>query len=169
MLVPTHPTSDKKEIMARHDVMLQGTGDAAVLLLHGLWSSPTELQPIARALHQAGFTVDMPIIPGYSFQPGYKVGHWQDWCSTVHNRFHALKKHYQHVTAGGLCIGALLALHLAIDEPVAALALMSTTLYYDGWALPRWLRIVMPIVHATPLRYFLSYQEHEPYGLKNIA
>ncbi len=169
MLVPTHEISSDKEIMTRHDVTLQGTNNTAVLLLHGLWSSPTELQPIARALHQAGFTVEMPIIPGYSFQPGDKVRHWQDWCNTIQNRFRELKKHYQHVAAGGLCIGSVLALHLAASEPVAALTLMSTTLRYDGWALPRWLVALSPILCATPLHRIMSYREHEPYGLKNAA
>lgn len=32
-------------------------GEHAVLLLHGLQSSPAELQPLAKRLNQAGYTV----------------------------------------------------------------------------------------------------------------
>ena len=42
----------------------------AVLLLHGLQSSPAELQPLAKRLNQAGYTVRVPRIKGYGFTHG---------------------------------------------------------------------------------------------------
>ena len=40
-------------------------GEHAVLLIHGLQSSPAELLPLAKRLQQAGYTVHLPHIAGY--------------------------------------------------------------------------------------------------------
>lgn len=42
-------------------------GEQAVLLLHGLQSSPAKLQPLAKRLNQAGYTVHVPHLRGYGF------------------------------------------------------------------------------------------------------
>ena len=64
--------------------------------------------------------------------------------------------------------GASLALASAIrcGARVDALVLMSTTLRFDGWAVPRW-RFLLPLVLYTPLGRFWKYRERAPYGVKN--
>ncbi len=146
-------------------------GEHAVLLIHGLQSSPAEMLPLAKRLHQSGYTVHLPHIRGYGYRHGddaHSITRWQEWRATVLTEFHALKQQYKSVAVGGLCIGAVLALSVAAElgDEVAALSLLSTTLYYDGWSIP-WYRVLLPIAYYTPFRYLYSYREREPFGLKN--
>jgi carboxylesterase len=151
-------------------ITLKG-GEHAVLLLHGLQSSPAELQPIAKRLHQAGYTVHAPHIAGYGFMHGdtpRSVTHWQDWHACALAEFRALKQQHSTVAVGGLCIGATLSLSIAAElgDEVSALTLMATTLWYDGWSIP-WYRFLRYIGYYSPVRYLYSYREREPFGLKN--
>lgn len=149
-------------------VILEG-GDEAVLLIHGLSSSPLEMQYLARGLHKTGFTVHVPHVPGYGFdEKSTKRSRWEDWYQSILQEYEALKSRHETVAVGGLCIGAVLALRLAADkgEEIAALSLLATTLFFDGWAVP-WYQFLLPLGYHTPLRHLYAYQEREPYGLKN--
>ena len=42
-------------------------GTPAVLLLHGLAGSPVEMHYLARCMKRAGFSVHVPVVPGYAF------------------------------------------------------------------------------------------------------
>jgi carboxylesterase len=67
-------------------------------------------------------------------------------------------------------MGALLALKLAADHPdlVSGVATLSATFFYDGWNVPRLRqRFLLPLVIYSPLRFFLSYHEPSPYGIKD--
>lgn len=146
-------------------------GEHAVLLLHGLQSSPAELQPLAKRLNQAGYTVHVPHLRGYGFIQGdtpRSVTHWQDWHAAATAEFLALKSQHTSVAMGGLCIGAVLSLSVAAEQgdKVAALTLMATTLWYDGWSIP-WYRFMRYVGYYTPARYLYTYREREPFGLKN--
>ena len=146
-------------------------GEHAVLLLHGLQSSPAELQPLAKRLNQAGYTVHVPHIKGYGFMHGdtpRSVTHWQEWHAIATQEFLTLKKQYKTVSMGGLCIGAVLSLSVAAEQgdDVAALTLLATTFWYDGWSIP-WYRFMRYVGYYTPVRYYYSYREREPFGLKN--
>jgi carboxylesterase len=64
--------------------------------------------------------------------------------------------------------GAGLALSAAMDPatPVDGLVLMSTTLRYDGWAIPPW-HFLLPLALYTPIGRLWQYREQPPYGVKN--
>ena len=141
-------------------------GDDAVLLLHGLASSPLEMFSLATSLNQRGFSVEAPHIRGFGF--GSDVTDYADWLAQVVAVFDRLKREYRSVSVGGLCIGSVLSLGLANERPreVSALSLLSTTLFYDGWSIP-WYRFLMPLWFHTPVRHLYSFTEQEPYGIKN--
>lgn len=151
-----------------NDLYLQG-GEHAILLIHGLTGSPFELKYAAQKLHLAGFTVSVPCLAGHgtTFQELART-RWQDWYATAKTAFDDLKKTHKTVSVGGLCMGAVLALLLAANEKndVNALALLSTTLSYDGWATP-WYQFLITVVYYTPFRYTAYYTEREPFGIKN--
>jgi carboxylesterase len=143
----------------------------AVLLIHGLQGVPTEMQALAKRLHKAGYTVRVPHFRGYGFMEGdtaRSVTSWQDWHKQVMVELRDLKRQYQTVSVGGLCIGAVLALSVAAEtgDEISGLSLLSTTLYYDGWSIP-WYRFMLPLGYYTPFRYLYAYKEREPFGLKN--
>jgi len=141
-------------------------GEHAVLLLHGLVGSPLEMRYLATMLHRSGYSVHVPHIPGYGH--GETATDWRKWHGYASAAFDKLKREYRTVSVSGLCVGAVLALSLAVEKSrdIAALSLLSTTLAYDGWSIP-WYRFLLPLGYYTPLRYTYTYPEREPYGLKN--
>ena len=143
-------------------------GDYAVLALHGLRSTPLELQPLLKALHRAGFTVDAPHLAGYGFSADASTGSWRDWLDEAVARFDALAAQYGQVAVCGLSMGATLALAVAAERSggVAAVGALSTTLYYDGWNTP-WYRFLSPLGYFTPLRHRMVIRETSPFGIKN--
>jgi len=150
-------------------------GRRAVLLLHGLASGPAELQYLARGLHKAGYSVHVPVLPGYSYgvdgsgAPARRGrGRAADWLAVALTVFDDLRAQYDQVAVGGLCIGAVLALSLAQQRAhsVAAVLCFSTTLHYDGWAVP-WRRRLLPLAAYIPRAQSLGVPETEPFGVKD--
>ena len=152
--------------MPKTQTIKLAAGDDAVLLIHGLASSPLEMSSLATALKQRGFSVEVPHIRGFGF--GTDVTCCEDWLAQVVENFDRLKREYRTVSVGGLCIGSVLSLALAIERPreVNALSLLSTTLFFDGWSIP-WYRFLMPLWFHTPVRHLYTYTESDPYGIKN--
>ncbi|SAK78216.1 alpha/beta hydrolase family protein [Caballeronia catudaia] len=141
--------------------------DHAVLLLHGLSSSPLELRFLARFLADEGFATNTPGLPGYSARSAHQP--MEQWVHAAVAEFDKLAKQYRHVSICGLSMGATLAAAVAHERPSArALLLLSVTLSYDGRAIP-WYRFLLSYAYYTPLRSRYSYREHEPYGLRNEA
>lgn len=147
-------------------------GEHAVLALHGLLGNPLEMQYLGKRLQKAGYTVVIPLIPGYGYATGagqsYQTTTFDAWYQEVLRHFEELKRNYKTVSVTGLCIGAVLALKLAIErgEEISSLSLLATTLAYDGWSLP-WYRFLLPLAYYTPARRWYAYHERHPYGLKN--
>src|SRR5450830_288447 len=147
-------------------------GRHAVLVLLGLMGNPLEMQFIGRKLQEAGYTVVIPLIPGYGYTSGQKEDHrlihCEKWYAEVQARFDDLKRRSESVSIVGLCVGAALGLRLAAERPddVAAISVLSTTLYFDGWSVP-WYQFMLPLIYHTPLRHLYTYKERYPYGLKN--
>ena len=144
-------------------------GPDAVVLFHGLSSSPLELQIVARGLSRAGHTVYLPEIPGFSHDPAQPVRpDSRRWIDDAHSVFDRLARSHRRIAVGGLCIGAVLALHLAARSgrsPSAVLAL-STTLHYDGWSLP-WYRHLLPLAAWLPFGRRYNFRERTPFGVKD--
>ncbi|MDE2368219.1 MAG: alpha/beta fold hydrolase [Burkholderiales bacterium] len=149
----------------------QVTTRTTALLLHGLCSTPDELMPVQTALADAGHRVLPLVVPGYSFDPAQQDQHassyrlWVQFVAREARRQHGLG---QRVVLVGISAGATLALaataHCA--DVIDGLVLMSTTLHYDGWAIPSY-HFLMPIALYTPLGRFWTYKERPPYGVKN--
>src|SRR6202171_117083 len=147
------------------DITLPGGGDA-VLLLHGLAGCPLEMRYLAKALHKRGFSVIVPYLSGYGCSG--RATDWQDWRNASLEILKRLKHDYRTVSVGGLCIGAVLAMSLAVEKSrdIVALSLLSTTLFYDGWSIP-WYRFLLPLAYYTPLRHVYSYRERAAVGLRD--
>lgn len=141
--------------------------DHGVLLLHGLSSSPLEMRFLARALHREGFTVCAPALDGYSLDPHDPSVN--RWINAAVREFDALAEKCRMVSVCGLSMGATLALAVVQRRPAAqSLVLLSTTLDYDGWAIP-WYHFLLDWMYFTPLRHRWRYHEAPPFGLKNAA
>jgi len=143
----------------------------AIVLLHGLCSTPDELLTVQSALRSSGYPVHPMAIGGYSFDASAPLQHalpYERWIDAIEARVKTLRTHHDRVLLVGISAGSSLALGAAIrcGSDVDALVLMSTTLRFDGWAIPR-TRMLLPLAFYTPLGRFWQYRECAPYGVKN--
>ena len=142
----------------------------AVLLVHGLTGTPTEMLSVAKRLNKYGFTVFCPVLAGHcGSEEDLLATRWQDWAHSVENALSQLAEQADVVFVGGLSAGAVLSLYLADRHPdrVRGMALYSTTLRWDGWSIPK-LSFLLPLVLRLP--YFgkrYHFVEAFPYGIKN--
>ncbi len=154
------------DIILKHD---NNSKKGAVLLFHGLTGSPFELQKYAKFLYKNGFDVYAQCLPGHgdNFEEIYTIS-YKDWLNHAYSQFKKLKSEYEDVFVAGLCLGAVLAIAVAIKFPneVKGIISLSTTLYLDGWRLP-WFMFLMPFALSTMIRFYYSYPECEPHGIKN--
>ncbi len=142
---------------------------AAVLLIHGLTGTPTEMRHVGKGLAAAGFAVYGLQLAGHCGSEGALLRtRWPDWYASVEVAYQRLAQSHAAVFAAGLSMGAVLALHLAAQRPsqLRGIACFSTTLWYDGWAIPR-LGFLLPLVLATPLGDRYRFIENFPYGIKD--
>lgn len=146
-------------------------GEDAVLLIHGLTGTPAEMRSVSKRLVKQGFSVMCPALAGHCGNVSdLKKSKWQDWYGTITQSFDALKAEgHPRVYVAGLSMGALMALLLAAEKgkEVDGIGLLSTTFFYDGWNMPRLRRkLFLPIALHSPLKYFMSWKELPPYGIK---
>lgn len=101
-----------------------------VLLIHGFTATTSEVRPLARRLHQAGYTVSGPLLPGHNTHPmDLNRVCWQDWAAVAEESLHNLSKKCSDIVVGGESTGALLSLYLALRYPdIRALLLYAPAL-----------------------------------------
>lgn len=147
-----------------------GGSRIGVMLIHGLTGTPTEMTSIGKLLHEQGFSVYCPLLPGHCVsEEELKKTSYHDWIAGARESLDRFSQHMDVVFTGGLSIGATLSVKLAALEAakIRGQALYSITLEYDGWTIPK-LRFLLPLVLHIPFvgqRY--SFKEAWPYGLKN--
>jgi carboxylesterase len=144
-------------------------GRVGILLIHGLGGTPTELRFIAQGLARQGRTVLCCQLAGHCSTPEeLRRSTWQEWYASVAQAHDRLREHCDIVLAGGLSMGAILALRLAQQRPdeVNGLLLYAPTLKLDGWAMP-WHSLFLQYLKPVPIRMDFDLPERDPYGLKD--
>lgn len=141
----------------------------AILLFHGMTGSPFELKKYAKHLHSNGFDVYGYCLPGHGDHPqSIKTVSWQDWINFSNEKYENLRGQYDEFFLGGLCLGAVIALNLAQNyKDVTGIIGLSTTLFLDGWTIPWYYDLMIGLALHTILRYYYTFPEREPYGIKN--
>lgn len=144
-------------------------GRTGFLLIHGLGGTPVELRFVAQGLARAGYTVYCCQLAGHCGTPDeLRHSTRQQWCDSVEAAHDRLRQSCDTIIAGGLSMGAILALYLAHRRPqqVHGLALFAPTLKLDGWSMP-WYSPLLNLVRPTPYRSNIYLKEHPPYGIKD--
>jgi carboxylesterase len=102
-------------------------GANGVLVLHGFTGNPQSMRPLAAALAAAGFTVELPLLPGHGTAVEDMVPtRWEDWSGAAERQFQALAARCDRVAVVGLSMGGALACWLAERHPhVAGIALVN--------------------------------------------
>jgi carboxylesterase len=120
-----------------------------VLVLHGFTGSPASVRPWAAHLHEAGFAVSVPRLPGHGTR-------WQDlnrttyadWYSEAETAFEKLTSECDEVVVAGLSMGGCLALDIAErrSRDVAGLVLVNPIVNSER----RDLRLLPLLKHVVP-------------------
>ena len=111
--------------------------DRAVLLVHGLFGSPADFGDLPGYLHDAGFAVYAPLLPGHGRRPDDLDAVWaDDYRKAVRAAYDELAAKHKKVAIVGGSMGATLALLQAAEKPPAALVLVSP--YLGHVATPSW-------------------------------
>ena len=96
-------------------------GPVGVLLSHGFTATPFEVRGLACFLHERGYTVLAPLLPGHGTTPEeMNRCRWQDWTAAVEAAYRTLAARSERVFVGGESLGGLLALYLATEHPEVA-------------------------------------------------
>ncbi len=96
-------------------------GPTGVLLLHGFGATPVEVHWLGTTLHQHGYTVVGPRLPGHGTTvQEINRCHWRDWAQHAERAYRDLAARCERVFVGGESMGGLLALYLGSDHPEIA-------------------------------------------------
>jgi carboxylesterase len=138
--MPQHPHLDPSAFF------LEGSS-VGVLLIHGFTGAPVEMRMVGDYLHQQGYTVAGPLLPGHGTTvEDMNRSKWTDWTDHAEQALADLRAHCETVFVGGLSMGSLLTLFLAAHHP----ELPGAIIYSPAtWVANR-------LIHLTPvLKYLL--------------
>jgi carboxylesterase len=96
-------------------------GPEGVLVLHGFTGNPQSMRPLAEAMADAGFTVELPLLPGHGTSIEDMVTtRWADWSAAAERAYEELAARCSAVVVAGLSMGGTLTLWLAERHPEIA-------------------------------------------------
>jgi len=115
-------------------------GPLGVLVLHGFTGNPQSMRSLAEAFAAAGYTVELPLLPGHGTRLQDMVPtRWSDWSVGAESAYNALAARCEHVVVAGLSMGGTLTVWLATRHPEIA-GIVCVNPLIDGHA---------PVVSAT--------------------
>jgi carboxylesterase len=103
-------------------------GDArGALVLHGFTGNPQSMRGLAHALAGAGFTVELPLLPGHGTDVADMVPtRWSDWSAAAEAAYTELAARCEAVIVVGLSMGGTLTVWLGERHPeIAGLVLVN--------------------------------------------
>jgi carboxylesterase len=102
-------------------------GPDGVLVLHGFTGNPQSMRPLAEALAGAGYTVELPLLPGHGTAIEDMVPtRWADWSATAEAAYLDLAARCRSVALAALSMGGALSCWLAERHPeIRGLALVN--------------------------------------------
>ncbi len=121
-------------------------GRDAVLLLHGFGDTPRTLEYAAALLHERGYSVHVPLLPGHGRTlRAFADSRAEQWTSAARSALASMRERYERVSLVGLSMGGALATLLA-DGDAGLPALVLVAPYLDApplvRRLARWHRAV---------------------------
>lgn len=96
-------------------------GPHGALVIHGITGTPGSVMGVARSLVGAGFTVEVPLLPGHGTVVDDLIDTgWDDWAGAVEDAYRSLAGRCARVVVFGLSMGGTLATWLAAQQPDVA-------------------------------------------------
>ncbi len=106
------------------------------LILHGFTGCPQSMRPLAAAFAAAGYTVELPRLPGHGTTVGDMSQYgWPDWTAAAEQAYAGLASRTGSVVVAGLSMGGSLTLYLAAQRPeIAGIVLVNPVVESDDFA-----------------------------------
>lgn len=124
---PSTPLTERLEgepsasVLPGAEPMSSPGGPVGALVLHGFTGSPHSMRGLAEAFAAAGFTVEMPLLPGHGTSLDDMLGtSWDDWSAAAEAAYTDLAGRCEAVVVAGLSMGGTLTLWLATRHPEIA-------------------------------------------------
>ena len=96
-------------------------GPVGALVLHGFTGNPSSMRGVAEGLADAGFTVDLPRLPGHGTTVDDMIGTgWDDWLGHAEAHYQALAERCDKVVVVGLSMGGALTAWLGSEHQAIA-------------------------------------------------
>ena len=96
-------------------------GPHGALVLHGFTGCPQSMRGLAQAFADAGFSVELPLLPGHgSCVEDMVPTRWEDWSGAAELAFQELSSRCEKVVVAGLSMGGTLTCWLAAHHPEIA-------------------------------------------------
>ena len=113
-----------------------GSNGHGVLVCHGFTGNPQSMRPLATALAEAGFSVELPLWPGHGTSvDDMLTTSWADWSGAAEVAYSELDSRCDKVVVAGLSMGGTLATWLASRHPeIAGLLVVNPTIEPAGEA-----------------------------------
>jgi len=150
-------------------IYLKG-GKNAILLIHGITGTPSEMRYMAKSFNKAGYTVLCNTLPHHCASlEELKKATWQEISALCIEDFKSLKNEHEKVFVAGISMGALVSIHIASQFPndVSGVIAFAPTLFYDGWAVHKG-QVLLPLAwHIPYFRNRIDIRENPPYGLQD--
>ena len=96
-------------------------GPNGALVVHGFTGNPQSMRPLAEAFAAAGFTVELPLLPGHGTAIEDMVPtRWSDYSAAAEQAYTDLASRCEKVVVAGLSMGGTLTVWLAAHHPEIA-------------------------------------------------
>ena len=135
--MPSANTSGAGTISGAETIDLQEGNSHGILLLHGFGDTPQTLRLLAGHLHDHGFDVKAPLLPGHGrSESSFMESRRKDWLACARQELAAMQATHKSVSVAGLSMGGAIAAILAAETPgICALVLIAP--YLDVTAFQR--------------------------------
>jgi len=120
-------------------------GPDGVIVIHGFTGNPFSVRPLAQAIAAAGYSVELPLLPGHgrTLDDMMPTG-WSDWSGAVEGVYRDLAARCERVAVAGLSMGGSLAVWLAAHHPdIAALVTINAAVEPGGGAIVEMARTLL--------------------------
>lgn len=164
----------------------------AVLLVHGMTSSPQTVRGVAERIAEQGYAVRAPLLPGHGTTwQDMSTTRYADWLGAVVAAAEELATTHTHVVGFGLSLGGALVTDVAAHRKdlLDALVLVNPAFAATDWRLRviPWVKGVVPVAQGladdivrpgpprelayrwTPLKSFDSFTEQWPRLVRELG
>ena len=165
---------------------LNGSGDTAVILLHGFIASPGEVVALGREINKYGFTVLMPLLDGFGGSTALaNTADYMQWKKVIPNSINLLSRCYEKVILIGFSLGGalvseyltsgrkhpqvevvgavLLAPYYAPKCPIVGCAVGLSDIFDDSISLTKFYRAINNADLKIPIANPIYYNSDMPY------